>query len=83
MAVLFVLKFKVIIIASIVGFTIYYYTKYIAHKKCDDSFLRAGVIRTDIDPAYVFFHCISYFPTIIGINIDNYISFVFLQILQF
>lgn len=55
LAVLFVLKFKVIIIASIVAFGIFYYTKFL--KKCDNPLLRGGVIQPDVvDPAaYVSF----------------------------
>lgn len=51
LAILFVIKFKIIIVASIVAFGIYYYTKFLPHKRCgEDSLLRTGVV----EPAYVY-----------------------------
>lgn len=35
LAVLFVVKFKFILIAAIVAFSVYYYTKLVAAKKCE------------------------------------------------
>lgn len=40
LAVLFFIKFKIFIIASIIAFSVYYYTKLAAAKKCAGEYIR-------------------------------------------
>lgn len=42
LAVLFFIKFKIFIIASIIAFSVYYYTKLAAAKKCAGEYIREG-----------------------------------------
>lgn len=44
LAVLFAIKFKIIIIASVIAFSVYYYTKFVAVKKCSGSLYRDGAV---------------------------------------
>ncbi|XP_031622464.1 uncharacterized protein LOC116340234 [Contarinia nasturtii] len=44
LGILFAIKFKIIIVASIIAFAVYYYAKFVAVKKCHGDHLREGSI---------------------------------------
>ncbi|XP_055319807.1 uncharacterized protein LOC129577201 [Sitodiplosis mosellana] len=52
LAILFAIKFKIIIVASIVAFGVYYYTKFVAAKKCHGDHYREGAIHPIHDTTY-------------------------------
>lgn len=46
LAILFAIKFKIIIVASIIAAGVYYYTKFVAPKKCNGhEYFREGAVH--------------------------------------
>lgn len=45
LAILFAIKFKIIIVAAVVAFGAYYYAKFVAAKKCHADHYRDGAIH--------------------------------------